>query len=188
DLIVLDTFERLGRTDDLLALRHELRTRHGVLIVTADTGFADPTTAVGQLTASFEAVRATEENRVKAHNVLRGKINTALQGYWPGGPAPLGFKLELALVEQRGRRQVVRHHLVPDEGTAWIARRLFDLALRTGHGGSRLAQAMNEDPDVPGRYKPFHTGTVLKWLKSTLYIGTLTFNRRSSGIVDDKRI
>ncbi len=37
DLIIVDTFERLGRTDDLATVRKEFREQHGVLIITADS-------------------------------------------------------------------------------------------------------------------------------------------------------
>src|SRR4051812_21088960 len=37
DAILVDTFERFGRADELAALRQELQQRHGVLVLTADT-------------------------------------------------------------------------------------------------------------------------------------------------------
>lgn len=44
----MDTLERFGRFEELGAVRDMLRNRYGVLILTADTGFADPTTAQGR--------------------------------------------------------------------------------------------------------------------------------------------
>jgi site-specific DNA recombinase len=74
DLILVDTWERFGRAEELTGTRQKLKTQYGVLIVSADNGFADPTTAVGQMTSSFEAVRAVEDNRIRAHTVLRGQL------------------------------------------------------------------------------------------------------------------
>lgn len=42
DAILVDTIERFARLDDLPAIRDELRKKYGVLVLTSDTGFADP--------------------------------------------------------------------------------------------------------------------------------------------------
>jgi DNA invertase Pin-like site-specific DNA recombinase len=73
DLILVDTLERLGRLDDMPTIRKELRDRHGVLVLTADSGFADPTTPQGRALGMVEAFRSTEDGRIKAYNVLRGE-------------------------------------------------------------------------------------------------------------------
>ncbi len=73
DLLLLDTRERLGRADEVSDIRKELLQAYGVLILTADTRFADPTTPQGRIHTVFEEERGKEENRVKAHQVLRGK-------------------------------------------------------------------------------------------------------------------
>src|SRR5207249_481929 len=70
DFILVDTLERFGRLDELQALRAELRHKHGVLVLTADSNFSDPNTPAGKALAAVEAMRATEDTRVKAHNVL----------------------------------------------------------------------------------------------------------------------
>src|SRR5206468_1023802 len=103
DAILVDTFERFGRAEELATLRRELYKQHGVLVLTADSQFADPTSATGQVMAAFECLRATEENRVKAHNVLRGKRDAARQGHWPGGLPPFGYKLESVMTVRNGR-------------------------------------------------------------------------------------
>ena len=58
DAILVDTWERFGRADELAQLRQELWTKHGVLILTANTGFADPTTESGKVVSMFEQARA----------------------------------------------------------------------------------------------------------------------------------
>src|SRR5262249_10567464 len=73
DAILVDPFERFGRGEGLDGPRRGLLLRHGVVVLTADTSFTDPTSTAGRLVSAFEGLRATEENRVKAHNVPRGK-------------------------------------------------------------------------------------------------------------------
>jgi site-specific DNA recombinase len=106
DLILVDTFERFGRADELAGLRQELYQRHGVLVLTADTQFADPTSVPGKAMAAFESLRSTEDSRIKAHNVLRGKRDAARERHWPGGPPPFGYMLESIMIERHGRQEV----------------------------------------------------------------------------------
>jgi DNA invertase Pin-like site-specific DNA recombinase len=120
DAILVDTFERFGRADELAALRQELHQHHGVLILTADSQFTDPTSVSGKALAAFESLRSTEDNRLKAHNVLRGKRDAARQGHWPGGSPPFGYRLRSVLVDRSGREEVDYCVLVPDPETAWI--------------------------------------------------------------------
>ena len=72
DLILVDMLERFGRMEDLAALRRELQTKFGVLILTADSHFADPTSVSGQALGFVEALRATSDAHAKAHCVRRG--------------------------------------------------------------------------------------------------------------------
>jgi hypothetical protein len=47
DAILVDTYERFGRADELAEERRILYVRFGVLILTADSGFADPNSPQG---------------------------------------------------------------------------------------------------------------------------------------------
>ena len=94
DLIAVDTLERLGRVDEIAELRRKLFVEHGVLVVAADNHFADPTGVVGKAVGLVENIRSTEDGRIKAHNVVRGKKDAARLKRWPGGPPPFGLRLQ----------------------------------------------------------------------------------------------
>jgi DNA invertase Pin-like site-specific DNA recombinase len=188
DLILVDTFERFGRADELAGLRQELHQRHGVLVLTADTQFADPTSAPGKAMAAFESLRSTEDSRIKAHNVLRGKRDTARERHWPGGPPPFGYRLQSVMIERHGRQEVDHCKLVPDPATAWIIRLLFEKAHQRSLGTTRLARMLNEHPDIPARLKPFHDVTVNYWLSNPIYYGELLWEEHATGVVDDVRV
>jgi DNA invertase Pin-like site-specific DNA recombinase len=188
DAIVVDTFERFGRAEELASLRQELARDHGVLVLTADSQFTDPTSVAGRVLSTIESLRATEDTRVKAHCVLRGKRDMARQGHWPGGPAPFGLKLHSVLVERDGRQEVDHCILVPDPETAWIIQMLFRVAQERLWGSTRLARMLNEDPTIPDRFKPFYEQTIVSWLKSEIYIGVLVWEKYATGVVDDRRV
>lgn len=188
DLILVDTLERLGRVEELPTIRKQLFDRHGVLVLTADSNFTDPTTPQGKALGMVEAMRATEDGRVKAHNVLRGKRDAALQKHWPGGPPPFGLMLKSVLKTVNGRDEVDYCLLVPNPVTRWIIELLFELAERTSYGSTRLARALNGEPRIPDEYKPFQPETVAYWLDSEIYYGDLYWGENVTGIVDDTRV
>lgn len=188
DLIAVDTFERFGRAEEIALLRRDLHKRYGILVVTADSGFADPTSMAGKALAFVEQMRATESNYVKAHEVLRGKIDTARQGHWPGGPAPFGCRIESVFTNRRGRTEFDYSVLVPNTETAWIITRMFAKGCETAWGQTRLARFLNECADIPAALKPFQGSTVGRWLDNRIYVGELVFNRHSTDIIDDCRV
>jgi len=188
DLILVDTLERLGRTDDLVEIRRDLLNHDGVLVLTADSNFADPNTAQGRALGMVEAMRATEDGRVKAHNVLRGKRDAALLKHWPGGPPPLGYKLQSVLTTVRGREEVDYCLLVPDPETRSIIQLLFETAEQTSFGVVKLAKWMNANPLIDSKFKPFTFASVGYWLDNTIYYGELTWAKNATGIIDDTRV
>ena len=192
DLILVDTLDRLGRLDDLQAIRDELRKRHGVLVLTADTRFADPMTTMGRLYGTMEAARASGEGRKKAHDVLRGKIDTAMMKRWPGGPPNCGYRLE-AHVETLTRRNgksidKVYHVLVPDPSTAPIPKRIYQLAQKHGWGRNRIAKHLNRNERFVKRFGKLSESLVGSVLSNTVYKGVFRFNFLATDVEDDCRI
>ncbi|HQR08459.1 MAG TPA: recombinase family protein [Gemmatales bacterium] len=187
DLILLDTFERFGRAEELESIRRELARRYGVLLLTGDTGFSDPTTFTGKILATVESCRAIEDNRIKGHNIRRGRRDAVLLGHWPGGPVPTGFTLEHFFIEKKGIQTLDHAILIPHLGRMWIIRMVFKLALDNGWGSTRIARHLNEHADLPDDLKPVSTATVCRWLSNWLYVGEYRFGQLHVEIVDDVR-
>jgi DNA invertase Pin-like site-specific DNA recombinase len=188
DLILVDTLERFGRVDELPVIRKELFERHGVLVLTADSNFADPNTPQGKALGMVESMRATEHGRILGHNVLRGKRDAVLQKRWPGGAPPFGCMLRSVMKTVNGREEVDYCVLVPNPTTSWIIALLFRTAAESGWGMTRLARFLNEHPDIPDDLKPFQPSTVGYWLDHEIYYGELVWEKNSTGIVDDTRV
>ncbi len=188
DAILVDTFERFGRAEELAGLRQELHRHHGVVVLTADTSFADPTSTSGQILAACESVRACDDNRVRAHNVLRGKRDMIKMKQWPGGPVPFGYNLRSVLIEVNGRQEVDHSVLVPEPAAAPVITSLFNRAAQTGEGCLRLADWLNADASIPESFKPFTSGGVNDWLGNPIYTGEYVWEQYATGIVDDRRV
>jgi DNA invertase Pin-like site-specific DNA recombinase len=187
DLIVVDTAERLGRADEIAEIRRKLYTDYGVLVVTADSNFADPTGPTGKALGMVEQIRSTEDGRIKAHTVNRGKRDAVKLKRWPGGPPPLGFRLKRVIdesVKPRGYYSVLDP--IPDHLAAAVA--AFVQADQTGWGDLRLSQWWNANPAIPAALKPMHSDTMGYVLTNQIYVGTLVWGKNMTGIVNDTRV
>ena len=190
DAILVDTLERLGRAHEIDDIRQELRKRHGVL--TADTGFTDPTSTVGRVYGAMEAVRASSAAAQKAHDVLRGKIDTAMLKRWPGGPPPTGYRLaaRTELITRRNGKTVenIYHVLEPDPATVGIVHAIYDLAFETGWGRTRIAKELNANEAFVQQYGKVSESLVGSVMTNTIYNGLYRFNFLATDIEDDCRI
>lgn len=187
DLIVVDTFERFGRADEFEEIRRKLRDNHGVLIVCADNNFADPTGMVGKAVGMVEQIRATEDTRIKAHNVVRGKKDCLRQKRWPGGPPPFGYGLT-RLWDSSGPELRPYSILKPAPVTGPIVRAIYQKAFETNWGGSKLATFFNADESIPAEFKPFYAATIDYWLANEIYVGVGVWGLLSTDIVNDARV
>jgi len=189
DVILVDTAERFGRSDDTNQIRRELFTQCGIRVLTADSHFVDPQSVPGTALAFVEGLRSTEENRIKAHNVERGKRDAIRHKVWPGGPVPFGFRLEATIREgANGRQEIDYSRIVPEPAAAGVIRLLFQTANEMNWGMARLAKFLNSHPDVPAALKPLRAENVGYWLGSPLYRGDYVWGRVSTGVIDDRRI
>jgi len=188
DLVLVDTLERFGRVEELSTIRKELFERHGVLVLTGDTNFADPNTPQGKALGMFESMRASDHGRILGHNVLRGKRDAAIQKHWPGGPPPFGCMLKSVMKTVNGREEVDHSDLVPNPETAWIIVKLFREAAATSWGTTKLARFLNGDADIPEKFKPFQPSTIGYRLDNHIYYGELLWDQNATGIVDDTRV
>ncbi len=187
DLIVVDTYERLGRAEEIGSLRHKLLTDHGILVVAADNGFADPTGIVGKAVGLVEQIRATENTRVSRHNVIRGKKDVVRLRRWPGGPRPFGYRLK-PVVDDSTSPPDVYHVLEPEPKEAAAQVRAFLRAAETGEGDMRLSQWWNNSPEIPAEFRPMSPFTMGYRLSNPIYVGTLVWGENRTGVVNDTRV
>ena len=189
DLILVDTTDRFARSKELNSIREKLWEEYGVLLLTAENNFASPLTPEGKIYAAVEAMRATEENRVKAHQVLRAKRDTINLGRWPGGLPPRGLVLRKIIATENGSDKFVGSKVVIDSRkiNVDIVVEAFRTCKTRGKRGSMLAKHLKAMPQFKEEFKDLTGDTVNNWLKNTLYKGTLTWGSYCTGIVNDVR-
>lgn len=189
DLVLVDTTERFARAKELNSIREKLWEEYGVLLLTAENSFASPLTPEGKIYAAVEAMRATEENRVKAHQVLRAKRDIINLGRWPGGKPPRGLVLKKIIETVNGSDKFVGSEVVNDSRkiNVDIIKESFRVCRKTGKRGSALATHLKALPQFKAEFQDLTGDTVDNWLKNTLYKGTLTWGLNCTGIVNDVR-
>jgi len=188
DLILVDSYERFGRSEEVDDIRRDLFINYGVLVLTADSNFEDPTTFAGSFRSSFESARAREHNRIKAHDVARGRRDAVRRGHWPGGKVATGLKPQRVFIERKGHQEHDHSILVHDPETCWMIRYAFLTAFEKGWGSTKVARAIQIHPDTPDRWKRISSSTVNRWFENTLYIGVFTYNQLLVEIHKDVRI
>jgi DNA invertase Pin-like site-specific DNA recombinase len=187
DLIAVDTLERLGRAEEIGELRRRLAVEYGVLVVAADNHFADPTGVVGKAVGLVENIRSTEDGRIKAHNVVRGKKDAARRKRWPGGPPPFGRRLKRVVDDSASPAEF--YSVLEFEPRQAAALRLaFERAAETGEGSQRLSQWWNASAEIPNDFKPINPTTMLYRLQNPIAIGTLRWGDKRTGVVNDTRV
>ena len=143
DLIAVDTYERLGRAEEIAEIRRKLFTSYGVLVVTADNNFADPTGILGKAVGLVESIRSTEDTRIKRHNVIRGKKDAARLRRWPGGPPPFGYQLK-SVIDQSGPEPTVYQVFELDQRKAAAMRMAYQRAYESHFSITRWKSAFTK--------------------------------------------
>jgi hypothetical protein len=118
---------------------------------------------------------------------LRGKRDKAQRKLWPGGPIPRGYKAQ-RVTTMRDGKPIIDTTLVPDPETGWIITLAFQTAYEQNLGENRLADFLNEHPQIPAKLKKFLPSTVGAWLENAIYKGVLVYGDVCTGIVDDVRV
>jgi site-specific DNA recombinase len=106
--------------------------------------------------------------RDRARDVTRSLATRARQGFWTGGPVPLGYRQEAGKL------------VLGPEAEVALVRRIFDEYL-AGASTAVLARRLTHEGIKPPRAKAFCPETVGKILKQRLYVGDHVWNRRHKG-------
>lgn len=114
-----------------------------------------------------------------AADTLRGQADTARQGYWNGGPAPIGYRI-LRTGEATGRRKLARLILGP-VGERELVLTIFREYYETEVGLTFLARELTRRGFKPPRAVTWSANGLHSILTNRAYIGEVHWNRRHIG-------
>jgi site-specific DNA recombinase len=118
-----------------------------------------------------------------AQATTRGRIAAASDGRWCGGVIPLGYRAEREEVIVKGaRRMRPKRFILGPESEIATVRFIFDRYANTSDGLLKLAQELTRRGILTPRGRTaWTTETVKRIIINPVYVGRLSWNRRTSG-------
>lgn len=157
---------RISRNDQVASIFRYECNKQGVTLYTKD-GQMDLSNPSEKLLKHLLDGIAEFDNSVRAERTRLGKLNRVSAGYWHGGPAPFGYKIE-------------NKKLVAEKTEAKWVKKIFDDCLR-GVSTLNIKKTLDSKGVIPRRGKGLWTlGSIQALIKNTHYIGHYTFKDKKS--------
>ena len=165
DLLLVYRVDRLSRKVRQLAQLAEELDTYEVVLRSATEPF-DTGSAAGRMMLQMLAVFAEFEHATIVDRVTAGIERRAKEGRWPTGRLPFGYRRD----EQK--------HVVPDQRTAPVVKRIFDLYTRGRLGTAAIARtlAAEQAPAPPAGWQP---AVVQLILDNEAYLGRVIWRQQS---------
>jgi site-specific DNA recombinase len=171
--------DRLGRTEilDMLVWLGQFRALGIPLIDAATMKDLTSTTGTDELVTILNAWQAKNEKAQIVERTSRGKRDKVREGHFPGGVMAFGY-----------RKDAQTKRLIPNPSEAEVVRHIFDL-IANGQMSTRRAsdwlnahgfkpkEALNSSRRTSGLWT---SDQVRATVRNKLYMGVLTYGRRSS--------
>jgi site-specific DNA recombinase len=176
DMLLVYRVDRLSRKVRQLAQVAEELDTYGVTLRSATEPF-DTGSAAGRMMLQMLAVFAEFEHATIVDRVTAGIERRAKEGRWPTGRLPFGY------------RRDEHKHVIPDERTAPVVKRIFDLYARGRLGTAAIARtlAAEQAPAPPAGWQP---AVVQLILDNEAYLGRVIWRQQSlpglhESLIDD---
>lgn len=175
DVVAVVDESRLAR-DELSAavIRHHLR-QAGVILATT-SGDRDLTDPAGAFVAGVLSLGAAFEQGLRTKKMTAGLQATARAGFWPGGPAPYGYRLQ---ADPAGSKHKV---LVIDEAEAAILREAASLILEQGHTTWSATKLLSATGRLTRTGRPWDYRNLAFQLKKPHLTGLYTYEQRAATV------
>lgn len=180
DAILVWKLSRFARNREDSIIYKSLLRRRGISVISINEQIDD--TPAGKLLEGIIEVIDEFYSTNLAQDTLRGMKENAGRGYWSGGTAPVGYK-----IEHIKDGPVERSKLALDEPFASIVKRIFQLYLN-GNGVKEIARTLNEEGLRTRKGRRWTKNHILYILRNENYTGTLVFNelRKHNGKLQRK--
>ncbi|MDE2836547.1 MAG: recombinase family protein [Chloroflexota bacterium] len=173
-------FSRFTRQREHALAYKSLLRRRGVTVVSITEHTND--TPAGTLTEGIIETLDEFYSEDLATDVRRGMREAASRGFWVSSRTPYGYK---RVMVQDGAKE--RPRLQPDDVTAPVVRRIFDMA-ENGVGMLDIARVINDEEIPSATGKHWSNNAVNFILKNEVYTGTLIWGAKTKDEADPVRV
>jgi len=179
-ILLVFMFDRIGRIDDETPFVVEWFVKHGIEVWSVNEGEQKIEQHVDKLMnyiRFWQAAGESEKTSIRTKTRL-GQI--VEQGYFRGGTAPYGYRLE-----KQGRMNKRDHEvneILIDQEEAVVVRKIFDLYVTKGYGSQRISTYLTEQGILNRKGSNFTNITIHHMLKNRAYMGILRSGETESDI------
>ena len=178
--ILVWKFSRFTRKREHAVAYKSMLRRRGVRVVSI-TENADDTPSGKLLEGIIESVDEFYSENL-AEEVRRGMREAASRGFWIASRTPFGYN---RIMVQDGAKK--RPKLEPDEETAYVVKRIFELA-DAGRGMLDIARVLNDEGISSATGKLWSNNAVHFILTNEVYMGTLVWGTAATDGADPVRV
>ena len=173
-------FSRFTRKREHAVAYKSLLRRRGVTVVSITEHTDD--TPTGTLTEGIIETVDEFYSEDLATDVRRGMREAVSRGFWVSSRTPYGYK---RVMVQDGAKE--RPKLQPDDVTAPVVRRIFDMA-ENGIGMLDIARTINDEEIPSATGKLWSNNAVNFILRNEVYTGTLVWGAKAKEATDLVRV
>ena len=178
--ILVWKFSQFTRKREHAVAYKSMLRRRGVRVVSI-TENADETPTGKLLEGIIESVDEFYSENL-AEEVRRGMREAASRGFWIASRTPFGYN---RIMVQDGAKK--RPKLEPDEETAYVVKRIFDMA-EAGTGMLNIAQALNDEGIASPAGKLWSKNGIHFILRNEVYTGALVWGAKGKGKDEPVRV
>ena len=176
--ILVFKLSRFGRNAADVLTSLQLMQDYGVNLICVEDGI-DSSKDSGKLMISVLSAVAEIERENILVQTMEGRRQKAREGKWNGGMAPYGYKLVNGFLEK-----------VPEE--AEIIKFIFDKYAYSNMGAGQIAKALNnkgviKQPRLNTKLPFFTSEFIVKVIDNPIYMGMISYGRRSTEKIDGTR-
>lgn len=177
DILLVYMSDRLGRREDDTPFYVSQLNSLGIEVWSVNEGQLKTEQHVDKLINYIRFWQANGESLKTSQRVKDAQIEMVKQGRHVGGYAPFGYELVYSGdISNHGR---ALKKLIIKESEATIVRKIFDLAYYNEYGAFKIAKALNTEGIHAIKSSEWKAPTIGDILKNPIYMGYITYNRRT---------
>ncbi|WP_310877815.1 recombinase family protein [Priestia megaterium] len=171
DILLVFMLDRIGRKEDETPLVVNFLNSNGVEVWSTNEGQRKTDTHIDKLLNYISFWQADGESQKTSKRVREAKKQLSEQGYFQGGPIPIGYKIVETNQNHWKNKDRKIKELVPDEVEAGTIETIFHLYVNKHMGYRRIADYLNEKGYRNKNGKLYGISTIQRILSNPIYTG-----------------
>lgn len=178
DVLLVFMFDRLGRIEEETPIVVKSFVDMGAEVWSVREGQRKFEAHIDGLLNYLTFWQAAGESKKTSERVSNAMTIMAEQGQYTGGRTPFGYRA--VETGQLTKKRLPEKTLVIDEDEAFVVRKAYDLAIKSGFGCHRIAKILNTEGFTTRGGAQWSCSAVSNMLNNPIYKGCKAYNRTST--------